>query len=42
LQQQKKQRHGHRAAIRFEITDQPPHKAAVISFAEDFFFHWRV
>ncbi len=38
LQQQKKQRHGHRAAIWLQIPDQPPHEAAVIRFAEDFFF----
>jgi hypothetical protein len=38
LQQQKTQRHGHGAAIRFQIPDQTPHQAAIVSFAENFFF----
>jgi hypothetical protein len=42
LQQQKKQGHGHGAAIRLQIPDQTPHEAAVVSFAKDFFFHGRV
>ena len=39
LGKQKQQRYEHRAAVAPQVADQPSHQPAIISFAENFFFH---